>query len=94
MITGITVLPAANVTGTLVAANIPSLDAGKITTGSLSTTLGGTGVATGLTVLNATNVTTGALPVAQGGTGVTTGLTVLNATNASPKLWHPLSSHY
>ena len=69
--TGISAIPAANVTGTLVAANIPSLDAGKITTGSLSASIGGTGVTTGITAIPAANVT-GTLGVAHGGTGVIT----------------------
>ena len=67
--TGISAIPAANVTGTLVAANIPSLDAGKITTGSLSASIGGTGVTTGITAIPAANIT-GTLGVAHGGTGV------------------------
>ena len=67
--------------GTGVTTGLTQLNAGNITSGTISTARGGTGVATGLTQLNADNLTTGTVDTARGGTGVTTGLSVLNATN-------------
>jgi hypothetical protein len=67
--------------GTGVTTGLTQLNAGNITSGTLTTSRGGTGVATGLAQLNATNLTSGTVDTARGGTGVTTGLTVLDAGN-------------
>jgi hypothetical protein len=82
-------------TATFSGANITSLNASNVSTGTLAVARGGTGSATAafsgenITSLNASNVSSGTLAVAQGGTGSSTAafsganITSLNASSIS-----------